>query len=80
MEAVWSRPEAFLGERLMCLGNWNAGQGGLGVPGKGKGNAKRAETAARSRLSPFSFPFLLLLFVLLEFIRPKLKGPKGIHA
>lgn len=62
------------------FGELNAGQGGLSSwEGKRKGKESR-DSGSQEQIVPLSFPFLLRLFVLLQFIRPKLKVPKGIHA
>lgn len=83
--AVWlhlsTGAETFLGGKLGVFGELNAGQGGLSSwEGKSKGNESRDSSIQELIIPPFSLPFLLLLFILLEFIRPKLKGPERRNA
>ena len=80
VEAVW-QARGLPGGKGWCVWGTECRPGWPELLGREK-ERQREQTQQQpgADYPPFSLPFLLLLFVLLEFIRPKLKGPKGIHA
>ena len=77
MEAVWQARGLPRGKGWCVWGNWMQARVAW-VPGKGKGNAKRAETAAaRSRLSPLFFPFPPPALCAARIYQAKVKGAQG---